>query len=91
MTAFRNDPRVRWVNQYHAAIVLNGDIYDVSADKATKWIVTLGIGSRTMREANLRTQADADAFAARTWWGPYRSADDAINAVLAGRLRRKRR
>lgn len=84
-----DDPRVRWDGKYIAHVTAD-DFYTVSADTVTRWLVTRDFGSRAIREANLRTRADADAFAAANWWGPYRSADEAINAVLAGRLRRTR-
>jgi hypothetical protein len=89
-SAYLHDRRVRWVSQYHAVVTAD-DTYDVTADTITEWVVTRGFGSRAIREANIRSRAEAEAFAARNWWGPYRSADEAITAVLKGQLRRTSR
>ncbi len=73
------------INQYQYLVDAD-DRYDVAAHRDEHdWWINPAIDSRAIRSANLRTRADADAWAARTTWGPYRSAAEAVR-VLGGVL-----
>lgn len=83
MTAYDNDPRVKHGSEYIFKVFAPDDTYMVSAWKDEHdWLIDPACDSRAMREANLRSREDADAFTARTVRGPFTSADEAIRSLI---------
>jgi hypothetical protein len=61
----------------------NGDIFSVQApNRTTGWFTGHEIGSRGMRDANLRSREEAETFVKATSRGPFDSADAAIRFLI---------
>lgn len=86
-TSYDNDPRVEKIHEYFY-VVTSDDKYDVSADYSRtdrskiQWSISHAIGSRAMREANLRSREEAEGWAKADRRGPFPSAEIALYELL---------
>jgi hypothetical protein len=87
VTSYDGDPRVEKVNDYFY-VVDDDDKYDVSADYSStdrgklEWSISHAIGSRAMRDANLRSREEAEGWAKADYRGPFPSAEIALYELL---------
>jgi hypothetical protein len=80
---YDSDGRVRRVNEYHFIVQAPGDEYHVSAVKDEHdWWIDPTIGGASYRAAGIKNREDAEAWAARTSDGPYRTAGEAIRKLI---------
>lgn len=84
VTSYDNDPRVRKLDDYFYLVDSDsGDKYNVASEgPGTDWLITHAIGSRAMREADLRTQEEAEGWMKATSRGPFPSAEIALYELL---------
>lgn len=82
VTSYDNDPRVEKISEYQFHVV-SDDEYDVSCwTSITEWSIKHSLGSRAMREADLRSREDAEEWAKQDYRGPFPSAEIALYELL---------
>jgi hypothetical protein len=83
MSAYDNDPRVERVNDYFFSVSLDGERYDVIAERDPQdWYTAPGAFGRSFREAAPKSREEADAWAQATTRGPFASGDEAIRSLI---------
>jgi hypothetical protein len=82
MSAYDNDPRVDWVNEYFCVISTSEDRFDVAADQPQEFWISPSLSSPSMRAAGLKTRDEAEQWMQRVTRGPFPTADEAIRSLI---------